>query len=96
MKKKIIPLIIVSVIIVGVILFTIANNNASISLLETNNPCEYCSNETALRITMSDGSNFYVCRKCTKNCFWCDNEATTHYENLLGMPMFVCSECYPN
>lgn len=57
-------------------------------------PCDWCGKSPSVAYQVKDGSNSYVCKKCSEICALCGKKATKQGENLLGMAIFLCSDCY--
>lgn len=77
------------VAVIAVLIFIITRFTSTV-----NEPCDWCGDSPSVAYELSDGSDAYVCKDCSKTCLWCGNKAKKHYENLLGTIVFVCNDCY--
>lgn len=57
-------------------------------------PCDWCGKSPSIAYQVSDGSDSYVCKECSKKCALCGKKATKQSENMLGMAIFLCDDCY--
>lgn len=56
--------------------------------------CEYCGTEPTKMFTTANGTECYVCERCSTSCFMCGGPVSKQYTNGFDQVVFACDDCY--